>query len=70
MVCSLEFILPIIVCITAVAGATTAISESLPFLKRFSGNGIIHSIYHMIKPEKCIDKISSSDSLSSLEEDI
>ena len=70
MVCSLEIIIPIIVCITAVATATTALSESLPFLKKFSGNGIVHSIYHLIKPEKCLDETSSSDSLSSLGEDI
>tara|TARA_R110000764_G_scaffold231628_1_gene323350 strand:- start:1062 stop:1262 length:201 start_codon:yes stop_codon:yes gene_type:complete len=63
----LEIILPIIIAVTAVAGAVTAVSETLPFIKKISGNGILHTIYHLINPEKCIEPSDSSDSIVSLE---
>jgi len=63
----LEIILPIIICVSAVAGAVTALSETLPFLKKVSGNGIIHTIYHLIKPDECLNGSESSDSIKSLE---
>jgi len=68
MVCGLEIVIPVIAAITAIVGLITAISETLPFIKKYSGNGIIHSIYHCVHPEKCVDtdSHSSSDSLSSL----
>ena len=53
MVCSLEIIIPILGCITAIATLGTAISETLPFIKRISGNGIIHTITHLYNKEKC-----------------
>tara|TARA_R110000765_G_scaffold369321_1_gene459533 strand:+ start:56 stop:259 length:204 start_codon:yes stop_codon:yes gene_type:complete len=67
MVC-LEIILPIVIAVGAVAGAITALSETLPFIKKISGNGVLHTIYHLIKPEKCIEPSESSDSIVSLEE--
>ena len=67
MVC-LEIILPIIIAVTAVAGAVTAVSETLPFIKKLSGNGILHTVYHLIKPDECINGSESSDSIVSLEE--
>ncbi len=54
MVCGFEILVPILATITAICGMTTAISETLPFLKKLSGNGIIHSITHLFRPEKCI----------------
>ena len=51
--CGLEIPLAILGCITAVCGAITAISEALPFIKKYSGNGIIHGLYHLIHPSKC-----------------
>lgn len=55
MVCGLEIIIPILGAITAIATLGTALSEGLPFIKKWSGNGIIHSIYHLIKkPDECV----------------
>lgn len=51
--CGLEIPLAILACITAVCGSITAISEALPFIKKYSGNGILHGIYHLFRPEKC-----------------
>lgn len=52
--CSLEIILPVVGCITATAVAITTASEVLPFIKKISGNGVAHSIYHLLsKKEKC-----------------
>ena len=63
----LEIILPIIIAVTAVAGAVTAVSETLPFIKKISGNGILHTMWHLAYPEKCIEPSDSSDSIISLE---
>ena len=54
MVCGLEIPLAVLGAITAVATLLTAISEGLPFIKRYSGNGILHGISHLIRPEKCV----------------
>ena len=51
--CGLEIPLAILACITTICGTITAISEALPFIKKYSGNGIIHGIYHIINPSKC-----------------
>jgi len=52
--CGLEIPLAIVSCVAAVAGAITAVSEMLPFFKKISGNGLVHSVYHLIyKPEAC-----------------
>tara|TARA_R110000772_G_scaffold4432_5_gene15789 strand:- start:2303 stop:2506 length:204 start_codon:yes stop_codon:yes gene_type:complete len=67
MVC-LEIILPVVIAVGAVAGAVTAVSEALPFFKKISGNGILHTIYHLIKPDECINGSESSDSIVSLED--
>lgn len=68
MVC-LEIILPIIIAVTAIAGSITAISETLPFIKKLSGNGIVHTIFHLIKPDECLNESGSSNSIVSLEEE-
>ena len=60
----LEIILPIVIAVGAIAGAVTALSETLPFIKKISGNGIIHSIHHLINPEECLTGSESSDSIS------
>tara|TARA_R110000772_G_scaffold54770_4_gene125059 strand:+ start:455 stop:673 length:219 start_codon:yes stop_codon:yes gene_type:complete len=70
MVCGLEIPLAILGAITACTTLMTTISEGLPFIKKYSGNGIIHGIYHLIHPDKCIEPtMTSSDSLSSLGEE-
>tara|TARA_R110000772_G_scaffold33153_2_gene80810 strand:+ start:305 stop:499 length:195 start_codon:yes stop_codon:yes gene_type:complete len=61
MVCSLEIIIPILGCITAIATLMTGISEGLPFIKKISGNGVIHSIYHLINKEKLNDCINTEE---------
>ena len=69
MVCGLEIPLAVLGAITAFTTLMTTISEGLPFIKKYSGNGIIHGIYHLIHPDKCIEPtMTSSDSLSSLGE--
>ena len=70
MVCGLEIPLAVLGCITAITTLATTISEGLPFIKKYSGNGIIHGIYHLMYPDKCVEPtMSSSDSLSSLGEE-
>jgi len=55
MVCGLEIPLAVLGCITAITTLITTISEGLPFIKKYSGNGVIHSIYHLINKEKLND---------------
>ena len=70
MVCGLEIPLAVLGCITAITTLATTISEGLPFIKKYSGNGIIHGIYHLMYPDKCVEPtMTSSDSLSSLGEE-
>jgi hypothetical protein len=70
MVCGLEIPLAVLGAITACTTLMTTISEGLPFIKKYSGNGIIHGIYHLVHPDKCIEPtMTSSDSLSSLGEE-
>ena len=70
MVCGLEIPLAVLGAITAFTTLMTTISEGLPFIKKYSGNGIIHGIYHLMYPHKCVEPtMSSSDSLSSLGEE-
>lgn len=57
MVCGLiEIPLAVLAAVAAVATAITALSETLPFLTRFSGNGLIHGLYHIIRPSKCVEE--------------
>jgi len=56
MTCLLEIPLAALAAVAAVATAVTALSETLPFLKKFSGNGIIHGIYHIFHPSKCVEE--------------
>ena len=56
MVCGLEIPLAALAAIAAVATAITALSETLPFLKKFSGNGVLHGIYHIFHPSKCTEE--------------
>tara|TARA_R110000787_G_scaffold28041_2_gene76828 strand:+ start:619 stop:819 length:201 start_codon:yes stop_codon:yes gene_type:complete len=51
---TLEIIVGVLSATSAVCGLFITVSEALPFIKKYSGNGIVHSIYHLIKPEKCI----------------
>lgn len=54
MVCGFEIAVPILVFATALCGAIAGASEILPFVKKVSSNGIIHSIYHLLsKKDKC-----------------
>lgn len=55
MVCGLEIPLAVLGAVSALAGLAVAVSEGLPFIKKWSGNGIIHGIVHLIKPEKCAE---------------
>lgn len=52
--CGIEIIIPILGAITACATAVAAASEILPFIKKLSGNGIAHTIYHLFHKEKCV----------------
>ena len=56
MTCLLEIPLAALAAIAAVATAITALSETLPFLSKYSGNGIIHSVYHLMHPNKCVEE--------------
>ena len=56
MTCGLEIPLAALAAIAAVATAVTALSETLPFLKKFSGNGVLHGIYHILNPTKCTEE--------------
>lgn len=53
MTLTLEIVVAVLATTTAVAGAITAVSEALPFFKRISSNGILHSVYHLFNKEKC-----------------
>tara|TARA_R110002012_G_scaffold294410_1_gene490555 strand:- start:582 stop:785 length:204 start_codon:yes stop_codon:yes gene_type:complete len=53
MVCGLEIVVAVLGCITAIATLGGAVSEALPFIKKISGNGMIHTIYHLFNKEKC-----------------
>lgn len=59
--CSLEIIIPILAAITACATAVAGASEVLPFIKKLSGNGIAHTIYHLFHKEKCVPSDESVD---------
>tara|TARA_R110000803_G_scaffold72685_2_gene136373 strand:- start:122 stop:325 length:204 start_codon:yes stop_codon:yes gene_type:complete len=61
MVCGLEIPLAVLGCITAITTLITTISEGLPFIKKISGNGVIHSIYHLINKEKLNDCVNNDD---------
>ncbi len=39
--------------LATLAAILTAVSEILPFCKRISGNGILHTIYHIFDKRKC-----------------
>ena len=56
MVCGLEIPLAVLAAVAAVATAVTALSETLPFLKKFSSNGILHGVYHLMHPNKCVEE--------------
>ena len=60
MTCGLDIVVAVLGIIAAVATATTALSETLPFIKRISGNGVIHTITHIFNKEKCNSTTSIS----------
>jgi len=52
--CGLEIVVGVLATTTAVCGAIAGISELLPFFKKISSNGLIHSVYHLLsKKDKC-----------------
>ena len=54
MVGTLEIIVGVLSATSAICGLFITVSEALPFIKKYSGNGVAHSIYHLIvKPDKC-----------------
>ena len=54
VLCGLEIVVGVLAATTAVCGAIAGISELLPFFKKISSNGIIHSVYHLLsKKDKC-----------------
>tara|TARA_R110000737_G_scaffold332948_1_gene350195 strand:+ start:446 stop:664 length:219 start_codon:yes stop_codon:yes gene_type:complete len=56
MVGTLEIIVGVLSATSAICGLFITVSEALPFMKKYSGNGVAHSIYHLIvKPEKCLE---------------
>ena len=56
MTCLLEIPLAALGAIAAVATAITALSETLPFLKNYSANGVLHAVYHLVHPNKCVEE--------------
>tara|TARA_R110002167_G_scaffold295433_1_gene499966 strand:- start:1429 stop:1656 length:228 start_codon:yes stop_codon:yes gene_type:complete len=63
MVGTLEIIVGVLSATSAICGLFITVSEALPFIKKHSGNGVIHSLYHLIiKPDKCLEIIKDSDS--------
>jgi hypothetical protein len=56
MTCLLEIPLAALAAVAAVATAITALSETLPFLKNYSANGILHAAYHLVHPNKCVEE--------------
>tara|TARA_R110001599_G_scaffold54299_3_gene151114 strand:+ start:109 stop:321 length:213 start_codon:yes stop_codon:yes gene_type:complete len=57
MVCGLiEIPLAVLAAVAAVATAITALSETLPFLSKYSANGILHAVYHLVHPNKCTEE--------------
>tara|TARA_R110000744_G_scaffold345835_1_gene451267 strand:- start:356 stop:559 length:204 start_codon:yes stop_codon:yes gene_type:complete len=61
MVCGLEIPLAVLGCITAIATLLTATSEGLPFIKKISGNGILHTIYHVLNKKKLNDCVNNDE---------
>lgn len=54
VLCGLEIVVAVLAATTAVAGAIAGVSELMPFFKKISSNGIIHSVYHLLsKKDKC-----------------
>jgi len=53
MTCGLDIVVAVLGCVAGVCTAITAVSEVLPFVKRVSGNGVLHSITHLFNKEKC-----------------
>tara|TARA_R110002124_G_scaffold242825_1_gene407963 strand:+ start:1152 stop:1352 length:201 start_codon:yes stop_codon:yes gene_type:complete len=58
MVCGLEIPLAVLGCVTAIATLLTATSEGLPFIKKISGNGILHTLYHLLNKKKLNDCVN------------
>ena len=58
MTCLLEIPLAALAAVAAVATAITALSETLPFLSKYSANGVLHAVYHLVHPNKCIEENS------------
>jgi predicted transcriptional regulator len=55
--CSLEIVVPILGCVTGVCMVIAGVSEAMPFIKKISSNGLVHSVYHLVsKKEKCKKK--------------
>jgi hypothetical protein len=54
---TVTIILSVLATITAVATTVTTVSETLPFIQKISGNGVVHTIYHILNKEKCVDII-------------
>lgn len=52
---SVTIILSVLATVTAIATAISTVSETLPFIKKVSGNGVVHTVYHLFNKEKCID---------------
>tara|TARA_B110000977_G_scaffold193731_1_gene269147 strand:+ start:1328 stop:1537 length:210 start_codon:yes stop_codon:yes gene_type:complete len=69
MVCGLEIPLAILGAVAGIMTAVASLSESLALQKKYSANGILHGIYHILHPEKCIEPSDSSDSIISLDQD-
>jgi len=54
----LEITIAILATTTAIATAITAVSEALPFFKRISGNGVIHTLWHLGDRRRCETPVS------------
>lgn len=58
---TVTIILSVLATITAVATTVTTVSETLPFIQKISGNGVVHTIYHILNKEKCVDIIEEKE---------
>lgn len=54
MTCGADIAVAVLGCIAGTLSCVVALSETLPFIKKISANGILHGITHLFQKEKCI----------------
>ncbi len=54
MTCGLDIAVAVLGCIAGGLSCIVAFSETLPFIKKISANGILHGITHIFHKDRCI----------------